>query len=101
MDGRSTAGAPSANNPTFIIREAGKNGSVQVFDDRLERTLKNRITKNDIQIIPLRSVTSVSQDRKMVRTDKVKLVVGIETHMWRVKNAEAFVRVVNERIIAL
>jgi hypothetical protein len=101
MDGRSTAGATGANNPTFIIREAGKNGTIQVFDDRLERTLKNRITKNDQQIFPLKNVTSVHQDRKMMRTDKVKVVIGIETYEWKVKNAEAFVSLVNEKIIAL
>ena len=101
MDERSTAGARSTNNPTFTVRESGRNGTVQVFDDRLERTLKNRITKNDIQIFPLKSITSVHQDRKMVRTDKVRVVVGIETYEWKIKNAETFVRLVNGKIIAL
>ncbi|MGI9528767.1 MAG: hypothetical protein ACR2NG_03580 [Acidimicrobiia bacterium] len=90
-----------ANSTTFMIREAGKNGSVEVFDDRLVRTIKNRITKNDQQIFPLKSVTSVHQDRKMLRTDKVRMTVGIETYEWKVKDAERFVKVVNERIIAL
>lgn len=82
-----------------MIRELGKNGTVEVFDDRLERTIKHRITRNDHQMIPLRNVTSVQQDRKMIRTDKVRVVVGIETYEWKVRNAERFVKLVNEKLL--
>ena len=85
----------------FTIRESGKNETVKVSDDRIERTVKNRITKNDHQMIPLRIVTSVHQDRKTVRTDKARVVVGIETYEWKVKNAEKFVRAVKEKFLAL
>ncbi len=36
-----------------------------------------------------------------MRTDNVRLVVGIETYEWKVKNAEKFVKAVNEKFLAL
>ena len=41
----------------YMIREEGKNGTVEILDDRLVRERKKRIGKTDIQTIPLRSVT--------------------------------------------
>lgn len=85
----------------FKIRESGKNGTVEIFDNRLERTIKNRFGKDDQQMIPLRNVTSVSQDRKMFGADSVRVVVGIETYEWNMVNAEEFVKTVNEKLLAL
>ncbi|MDK1292933.1 MAG: hypothetical protein QGM46_11475, partial [Actinomycetota bacterium] len=85
----------------FTIKESGRNGTVEVFDDRIERTIKNRIVKDDHQMIPLRNATSVHQDRRMLGADKVRVVVGIETYEWKVKNAEKFVKVMNEKLLAL
>jgi hypothetical protein len=86
---------------TFKIREAGKNGTVEVFDDRLVRTIKHRVTKNDVQTIPLKAITSVHHNRKITKTDTVQLQAGVVNYEWKVSKADEFVRVVNERIFSI
>lgn len=81
----------------FKIRESGKNGEVEVFPDRLVRTVKHRVTKNDVQVIPMKAITSIHHERK-VRTDKVLLQVGVITYEWKVKGAHRFVNLVNQAI---
>lgn len=90
-----------ASKNTFEIREAGKNGSIVVHDDRLVRTVKKRLGKDDVQTIPMRGITSVSHDRKTVTTDVVTVVAGVTTFEWKVKDADRMVRMINEAVAAL
>ena len=41
--------------PKFQIRENGKNGSVEVLDDRIIRIRKKFVGKKDIQTIPVKA----------------------------------------------
>jgi Short C-terminal domain len=75
----------------YLVREEGKNGRVEIFEDRIVRTRKKTIGKDDVQTIPIPAVTGVSHDRKSLGTDEVKLTVGSVTYEWKVKNAEAMV----------
>lgn len=85
---------------TWKIRESGKNGTVQVMPDRLVRTLKKRIGKDDVQLIPIKHITSVHHDRKSLSTDKVLVQAGVTTYEWKVSKAESFVRAVNEAVFS-
>jgi len=55
------------------IRESGKNGSVEIQDGALIRIIKKRVGKDDRQTIPLKGITSVSHDRKRMKTDELVL----------------------------
>ena len=82
----------------YLIREEGKNGTVEILDDRLVRERKKRIGKTDIQTIPLRSVSGVHHDRKTLGTDLVRLDVGPVSYEWKVKNAEEMVAELHSKI---
>lgn len=85
----------------YKIRESGKNGVVAVYDNRLERTIKKRLGKDDRQTIPMKQVTSVHHDRKLTKTDQVRLQVGVITYTWKVSKADAFVASVNQKLAEL
>jgi hypothetical protein len=59
---------------TYAIK--GKNGTVEVLEDRIVRTRKKLVGKDDVQTIPVKAVTAVSHDRKTLGTDEVKPTVG-------------------------
>ena len=80
-----------AATSTYMIREEGKNGTVEIFPDRIVRTRKKTIGKDDVQTFPMKSITAVSHDRKTLGTDEVKLQVGSVSYEWKVRNAEAMV----------
>lgn len=86
---------------SYKIREQGKNGRVEVHPDRLVRTIKHRITKDDVQMIPMRNITSVHHDRKTIKTDKVQLQAGVVSYEWKVSKADEFVDEVNKMIMNL
>ncbi len=85
----------------YMIREGGKNGSVEIFDDRLVRERKKRVGKTDLQTIALRHVSGVHHDRKSVGTDLVRLDVGSVSYEWKVKNTEEMVAELQEKIFEL
>lgn len=49
---------------SYMVREDGKNGTVEILDDRIIRTRKKRLGKDDTQTIPLKAISAVSHDRK-------------------------------------
>lgn len=75
----------------YMVREDGKNGMVEILDDRIVRTRKKMVGKDDVQTIPVKAVTGVAHDRKTLGTDEVKLTVGSVTYEWKVKDAERMV----------
>ena len=85
----------------FTIREDGKNGSVVITPDSLERTIKKRLGKDDRQVIPLKGITSVQQDRKRLKTDEVTVITSGAACTWKVSKAEKFVDELNRAIAAL
>jgi hypothetical protein len=84
----------------YLVREEGKNGKVEIFEDRIVRTRKKTMGKDDIQTIPIAAVTGVSHDRKTLGTDEVKLTVGSVTYEWKVKNAEQMVAELHSKMFA-
>lgn len=82
----------------YMIREEGKNGTVEILDDRIVRTHKKRVGKDDVQTIPMKAVTGVSHDRKTLGTDEIKLTVGSITYEWKVKDAERMVAELHQKI---
>jgi hypothetical protein len=84
----------------YMVKEEGKNGKVEVFDDRIVRTRKKTLGKDDVQTIPFKAVTGVSHDRKTLGSDGVKLIVGSVTYEWKVKNAEAMVAELHTKMFA-
>jgi hypothetical protein len=76
---------------SYMVREEGKNGKVEIFADRIVRTRQKRIGKDDVQTFPLTAITSISHDRKTLGTDEVKIQFGPVAYQWKVKNAEAMV----------
>jgi|TARA_B100001964_G_C13945407_1_gene470888 hypothetical protein len=83
------------------IRESGKNGSVEIQDGALIRIIKKRVGKDDRQTIPLKGITSVSHDRKRMKTDEVSVITSGATFTWKVSSAEDFVNALNAAIAAL
>lgn len=83
---------------TYMIREQGKNGSVEILDDRIIRKRKKALGKTDVQTIPLRSVSGVHHDRKTLGTDEVRLDVGPVSYEWKVKQAESMVAELHEKL---
>lgn len=75
----------------YMIREDGKNGTVEILDDRIVRTRKKRMGKDDVQTIPIKAITAVAHDRKTLGTDEVKLTIGSVSYEWKVKDAERMV----------
>lgn len=76
---------------TYAIREDGKNGTVEVLADRIIRTRKKHLGKDDIQTFPIRAITGVQHDRKTLRTDEVRITFGSVSYEWKVSEAERFV----------
>lgn len=85
---------------TYIIREDGKNGTVEVHADRVVRTRKKMVGKDDIQTFPIKAVTSVSHDRKTLGTDQVRIQFGSVSYEWKVKDAEAMVAELHQHMFA-
>lgn len=84
----------------YMIREEGKNGKVEVLEDRLIRTRSKLIGKDDVQTIPIKAITAVSHDRKTLGTDEVKLTVGSVSYEWKVRNAEEMVAELHSKMFA-
>jgi hypothetical protein len=84
----------------YMIREDGKNGTVAVFDDRIVRTRKKRVGKDDVQTFPIKSISAVSHDRKTLGTDEVKIQIGSVSYEWKVKNAEEMVAEIHSKMFA-
>jgi hypothetical protein len=83
-----------------MVREDGKNGQVEVFADRIVRTRKKMVGKDDVQTFPIKAITGISHDRKTLGTDEVKITFGSVSYEWKVKNAEAMVAEIHKHMFA-
>jgi hypothetical protein len=84
----------------YSIREDGKNGTVQVLPDRLVRTRKRTMGKDDVQMFPIKAVTGIQHDRKLLGTDLVRITFGSVSYEWKVSDAERFVAEVQSQMFA-
>ena len=86
------------NVSDYKIREGGKNGSVEIVEGTLVRTISKRLGKDDRQMIPLKGISSVNHDRKRMKTDDVTVITSGATFTWKVANADDFVAELNQAI---
>jgi hypothetical protein len=82
----------------FKIREDGKNGTVEVQADRIIRTRKRSMGKDDVQTIPIKAISGIHHDRKTLGTDLVKLDIGSVSYEWKVSGAERMVATIHSRM---
>jgi hypothetical protein len=85
---------------SYQIRESGKNGSVEIVDGALVRTISKRLGKDDRQMIPLKGISSVNHDRKRMKTDEVMVITSGASFTWKVSDADKFVAELNKALIA-
>jgi hypothetical protein len=83
---------------TYIVKEDGKNGTVEIFDDRVERIIKKLIGRDDEETIPIRAITGVKIDKKIIGAPSVILHAGPNRFEWKVKDGEAMVRELNAKL---
>ena len=82
---------------TYKIHENGRNGTVEVLDDRIVRSLKKRLGRTDTQTILIRAVSAVHHDRRSGR-DRVRLDVGNTSYEWKVSNGAQLVADINAKM---
>lgn len=73
----------------YKVREEGKNGTVQVLPDRLVRTVKKHLGRDDTQTIPMKAIHEVKIERKIGRGDTVKVTTSASTYEWKCGDAQA------------
>jgi len=94
----SSSGSTAQPSVSFMIREDGKNGTVEIFEDRIIRTRKKMVGKDDVHTIPLKSISGVVHDRKTLGTDLVRLDIGNVSYEWKVAKAEVMVSELHRRM---
>ena len=74
---------------TYVIKEEGKNGSVELVDGKLVRTIKHRIGRDDLQSILIKSITDVAVNRRLMGSDIVTITLGnAKSYVWKTPHAE-------------
>jgi hypothetical protein len=73
----------------YKVREEGKNGTVQVLPDRIVRTIKKHLGRDDTQTIPLKAVHEVKIERRIGRGDTVKIATSAGSYEWKSGAAQA------------
>lgn len=81
---------------TYIVREDGKNGSVEVTPTMITRTVKKRLGRDDQEMIPMKSISSAKHDRKRMGTDVVTLHTSGKTFEWRIAKSDQAQAMVDE-----
>ena len=54
--------------------------------------------KDEIQTIPIKSITGVHHDRKIMGADLVKLDIGSVSYEWKLAGAEQMVAAIHSRM---
>ena len=85
----------------FTIRSTdGTSGTVEVYDDRLVVTNKKRLRKDDVTMVPIKTITGASHERKMLSHDIVVLDCTSARFEWKSQHAEELVDAVNKAMFA-
>ncbi len=66
------------------IAEDGRNGTIEFKEGHLRRTIKNGIRKDDVQLIPFKSISSVSSDKRQIH-----VMTSGKVYEWKVKRPYA------------
>ena len=85
----------------FTIRGTdGTSGTVEVYDDRLVVTNKKRLRKDDVVMIPIKTITAALHQPKMLSHDIVALDCTSANFVWKSQHAEELVDAVNKAMFA-
>lgn len=82
---------------TYKIHESGRNGTIEILDDRIIRTLKKRLGRDDTQTIPMHAITAVHHDRRAGR-DRVRLDTSGQSYEWKVTDGKGLVEELNAKM---
>jgi hypothetical protein len=82
---------------SYTVKEAGRNGVVELQGQRIVRTFRKTFGRNDVQSIPVASVTHVDVDRRTFGSDVITVHVGVREFVWKTTQAEELA----DRILAL
>ena len=80
-----------------IIKEDGKNGTIEVTPKGLRRVIKKLIGKNE-QFFPWTAISHTHLTRKMVGANVLTVYVGPHTYEWKCSSAEALAEEINQNI---
>lgn len=72
----------------YTVKESGNNGSVEVRKDKVVRSFKKRLRRDEKDEIPIERVVSVSLDRQM-GGDVVTVRTKDTAYNWKLKDADA------------
>lgn len=91
--------AAGRREPTmaYKIHERGRNGSVEVLEDRIVRTLRRRLGREDTQTIAFRAITAVHHDRRVGR-DRVRIETSRASYEWKVTDGAGLVEELNAKM---
>jgi len=81
---------------TYVVREDGKNGSVEVTPTMIVRTIKKRLGRDDQEMIPMKAISSARHDRKRVGTDVVTLHTSGKVFEWKIAKSDQAAAMVAE-----
>ena len=70
------------------IKESGKNGTVHFEGLVLVRTIRKTLGRDDVQTIPLRSISSTHLNRRTLGADIVTITVGPLSYEWKSSTAD-------------
>lgn len=94
----------------YAIREKGRNGSLEVTQDLLVRTIHDKEPPNfwtrrrrreGREVIPIRTITDVRHHPSRFRTDTVSVSAQGRVWKWKVSHAGEFVAALNDSVSAL
>lgn len=71
-----------------MIREEGKNGTVEVTPTMITRTIAKRLGRDDKEMIPMKAISSARHDRKRLGTDVVTLHTSGKVFEWKIAKSD-------------
>ena len=77
---------------THTIREAGKNGKIEITPTGIVRTIKRTLAKDDEQFIPFRSIVHVKHDNRFGRVPIVTIHTAAGNFEWKTNAAADIVK---------
>ena len=81
----------------FAIKETdGTTGTIEVHSDRVLVTRKKLLRKDDVAMIPVKTITGAELNRKLLGRDTVTVVTHATTFEWKVLNGEELVQALHK-----
>jgi len=84
---------------TCKIHASVRNGTVEFLSDRIVRSLKKRLGRDDTRPLPMRAVVAVHRDHRTGR-DKVRVDTSGQSYEWKVTDGKSLVEELNTKMYA-